>query len=184
MASGLFRLSSALIAVSLLTTSALAQNSSEIHPSSDSCADLNGDHYEYPVNGRGTANVSDLRVSVTFGEFRNPDTQSRAFDAQQMVYLSAPASSVDQTFVWFFDGVDDVRQGDDESGCDGVLPQECLNYLESELTLPDDALEQMTNGTSGAASFACPLPHLNETEMKEICGAGFSSNAGMIGTLV
>jgi len=178
------RLSSALIAASLLTTSALAQNSSTIYPDSDSCANLNGDHYEYPVNGSGTANVSDLRISVTFGESRNPDTQSRAFNAQQMVYLSAPAGSVDQTCVWFFDGVDDVRQGDDESGCDGVLPQECLDYLESELTLPDDALEQMTNGTSGAASFLCPLPHLNETEMKEICGSGFSSNAGMIGMSV
>ena len=176
------RLSSALIAASLLTTSSLAQNSSEIYPNSDSCANLNGDHYEYPVNGSGTANVSDLRISVTFGESRNPDTQSRAFNAQQLVYLSAPADSLDQTCVWFFHGVDNVRQGDDESGCDGVLPQECLDYLESELTLPDDALEQMTNGTSGAASFLCPLPHLNETEMKEICGSGFSSSMGMIGT--
>ena len=179
------RLSSAFIAASLLTTSTLAQNSSEIHPSSDvSCPDLNrlGDHYEYPVNGSGTANVSDLRISVTFGESRNPDTQSRAFNAQSMVYLSAPADSLDQTCVWFFHGVDNVRQGDDESGCDGVLPQECLDYLESELTLPDDALEQMTNGTSGRASFVCPPPHLNETEMKEICGSGFSSSMGMIGT--
>ncbi|KAI4649965.1 uncharacterized protein J4E78_008246 [Alternaria triticimaculans] len=183
MASRSSRLSSALIAASLLITSSLAQNSSEIHPSSDSCPDLNrlGDHYNYPVNGSGTANVSDLRISVTFGEFRDPDRWSRTFDAQSMVYLSAPPNSLDQTCVWFFHGVDNVRQGDDESGCDGVLPQECLDYLESELTLPDDALEQMTNGTSGRASFVCPPPHLNETEMKEICGSGFSSSMGMIG---
>ncbi|KAI4941915.1 hypothetical protein J4E91_010465 [Alternaria rosae] len=170
------RLNSALFAASLLSTSATAQNSTQ-NSTDPSCPNLENGLYNLPVNGSGTANVSDLILSVTFGESRNAGNQDNQFSAMQMAWLSAPADSQEQTCVWFFDGIDNVRQtGDSPNSCDGVIPQKCVDLMESQVTLPDNVLELMGDQPG---SYSCPGLRFDKDELEEACGP---SMAGILGS--
>ncbi|KAG9189895.1 hypothetical protein G6011_06763 [Alternaria panax] len=159
-----------LFTASLLTTCATAQNTTNA-TSSDSCSESADTVNVYPINATGTANFSDLRISLTFGDRRN---ETDNFDPWTYAYLSAPKASTEQVCVYMFEGIDGARQGHGENGCGGVIPQECVDLLERHVTLPDNLLELM----SGTGSYGCPPGvGLYRDDLDEACGTGTLSTS-------
>jgi hypothetical protein len=169
-------LKSLLFAASLLTTSTTAQNITNT-TTPDICDESAEQAAEYPINATGTANVADLRVSLTFGDRRN---ESGNLVSWTYAFLSAPENSTEQVCVYMFEGMENNRQGDGENGCGGVLPQACVDLIEQELTLPDNLLDL----TDAPGNYQCPPGiGLYRDEWDEACGSeALSGNVLSTGT--
>jgi hypothetical protein len=169
---------SALFAAALLSSSATAQNTTN-STGSDGCSARPPLGWDHSVNATGQANVTDtqLVVSLLFGEERNQTASN--FAPFTYVYLSAPEGSTDQVCVMQFDSIDNRRQGDGPNGCNGVIPQKCVDLLESAITLPVNLLDLMNNSPG---SYGCPNLLLDENTLTEACGTSIGGNFLSSGT--
>jgi hypothetical protein len=155
-----------LFAISLLAPSTIAQN---VTNSTDSCSSPNDT--PTPINGTASAKLSDLYVSLTFGDlrFREP-ALSNTFQPWTYGYISAPNDTTAQACVYIFTSTE-AEEGADNNGCSGVLSQSCINYLQREMQIP----------TGSGRGVQCPsAPSVTSQGFKDACNTsakGFSNSA-------
>ncbi|KAI1509050.1 hypothetical protein PtrSN002B_003451 [Pyrenophora tritici-repentis] len=150
-----YSLKSLLLALSLLGTSTLAQNAT--NTTGPSCRVYSDN--DHPVNSSGTVNISDIYVSVTFGESKGSTEKGMPW---LYTYISAPESSTKQIRATMFNSIFDKKQGDSANGCGGVLSQNCIDGLKRQLALP------MNTNNNGEVE--CPGFMTSDSAIKSACG--------------
>jgi len=152
-----YRLRSLLFALSILSTSTLAQNAT--NDREPPCSIYNG--HEIPVNSSGTVNVSDIYISVTFGESNTSPGRTSPWIYS---YISAPENGTKHICATMFQSILKKKQATSANGCGGILSQNCIDGLKRQFMLPANNAGGMNADTK------CPNFVASDSGIKSACG--------------
>lgn len=102
----------------------------------------------------------DWRLSVTLNDTRDPVLVSSMHEIQG--YLSVPEDVEAEVCIYMYGGMDHLA-GDQMSGCEDIISQECVEYLERNIKFPTIGIR---NNDGNRRCNQRPI----DDEAREMCG--------------